>query len=60
MHFEYYRIRDYKDKDKPYDYLEANVLNDKKIYVFLDEIQEVENFEHVVNHYTRQKMLIYI
>lgn len=49
MNFEDYRIREYKDKDKLYDYLEANVLNDVKTYVFLDEIQEVENFEQVVN-----------
>ena len=49
MNFEDYRIREYKDKDKLYNYLVANVLNDVKTYVFLDEIQEVENFEQVVN-----------
>ncbi len=49
LNFEDYRIKDYKDKDKLYDYLEVNVLNDVKTYVFLDEIQEVESFEQVVN-----------
>ncbi len=49
LNFEDYRTREYKDKDKLYDYLEANVLSDLKTYVFLDEIQEVENFEQVVN-----------
>ncbi len=49
LNFEDYHIREYKDPAKLYQYLEKNVIEGVKTYVFLDEIQEVENFEQVVN-----------
>lgn len=49
LNFEDYRIREYKDTDKLYDYLESEIRLEKKTYLFLDEIQEVENFEQIVN-----------
>jgi len=49
LNFEDYHIREYKDTDRLYNYLEKNVIEGDKTYIFLDEIQEVENFEQVVN-----------
>ena len=49
LNFEDYQIREYKDIDTLYNYLEKNVVEGDKTYIFLDEIQEVENFEQVVN-----------
>ena len=49
LNFEDYKIREYKDTDRLYNYLEKNVIEGTKTYIFLDEIQEVENFEQVVN-----------
>lgn len=49
LNFEDYRVREYKDSDALYAYLESQLVRDKKTYVFLDEIQEVEHFEYVVN-----------
>lgn len=49
LNFEDYQIREYKDTDKLYNYLDKNVIKGTKTYIFLDEIQEVNNFEQVVN-----------
>lgn len=49
LNFEDYHIGEYKNKDRLYDYLETNVIADGKTYIFLDEVQEVDNFEQVVN-----------
>ncbi|MCF7931902.1 MAG: ATP-binding protein [Acholeplasmataceae bacterium] len=55
MNFEDFRMRQYKDADALYEYLDCQLIEGQKTYVFLDEIQEVDHFEHVVNslHATR-------
>lgn len=55
LNFEDYHIREYKNKDRLYDYLEANVIDDGKTYIFLDEVQEVDNFEQIVNSFNATK-----
>jgi len=55
LNFEDYRIREYKDPDILHDYLDNLVLNGRKTYIFLDEVQEVEHFEHVVNSFNSTK-----
>lgn len=49
LNFEDYHIRRYKDDAVLYDYLVSSLAKDDKTYIFLDEIQEVSNFEQVVN-----------
>lgn len=55
LNFEDYRIRDYKDPDKLFDYLDKLVIDGRKTYIFLDEVQEVSNFEQVVNSFHATK-----
>lgn len=55
LNFEDYQIREYKDTDRLYNYLEKKVIDGVKTYIFLDEIQEVENFEQVVNSFNATK-----
>jgi len=55
LNFEDYQIREYKDKDKLYNYLDEKVIEGMKTYIFLDEVQEVENFEQVVNSFNATK-----
>ena len=43
LNFEDYKIREYKDTDRLYNYLEKNVIDGTKTYIFLDEKQETEN-----------------
>nr|WP_241635690.1 ATP-binding protein [Fusobacterium gastrosuis] len=43
---DYEELTDYK---KLYEYIKSKMLKDKKNYIFLDEIQHVENFEKVVD-----------
>lgn len=45
-HIEYEELRDYKKLNS---YIKEKIKDDKKYYVFLDEIQKVEKFEEVVN-----------
>lgn len=51
LNFEDYLIRKYKDPNKLYDYLNNLIIDGKKAYIFLDEVQEVINFEQVVNSF---------
>ncbi|MBD5401197.1 ATP-binding protein [bacterium] len=44
--YDYYELRSPK---KLYQYIKERLVQDKKLYVFLDEIQHVENFPDVVN-----------
>lgn len=55
LNFEDYHIREYKNKDRLYDYLETKIMDDGKTYIFLDEVQEVDNFEQVVNSFNATK-----
>ena len=43
---EYEELQDYKELNK---YIKEKIIDDKKYYVFLDEIQKVDKFEDVVN-----------
>lgn len=43
---EYEDLQDYKELNK---YIKEKIVNEKKYYVFLDEIQKVGKFEEVVN-----------
>ena len=43
---EYEDLKDYKELNK---YIKERILDEKKYYVFLDEIQKVDKFEDVVN-----------
>ncbi len=43
---EYEDLQDYKELNK---YIKEKIVDEKKYYVFLDEIQKVEKFEDVVN-----------
>lgn len=43
---EYEDLQDYKELNK---YIKEKIVDDKKYYVFLDEIQKVDKFEDVVN-----------
>jgi uncharacterized protein len=49
LNFEDYEIRKYKDESLLYDYLVSRLAKNKKTYIFLDEVQEVNHFEKVVN-----------
>lgn len=43
---EYEELQDYKELNK---YIKEKIVDEKKYYVFLDEIQKVDKFEEVVN-----------
>ena len=43
---EFYDIKDYKDL---YNYIKEQVTNKKKIYILLDEVQNIEKWEKAVN-----------
>ena len=43
---EFYDIKDYKDL---YNYIKERVTNKKKIYILLDEVQNIEKWEKAVN-----------
>lgn len=45
-YIEYEKLKDYKKLNK---YIKDQLLDKNKYYIFLDEIQKVENFEEVVN-----------
>lgn len=49
INFELIKYDEYKDYKKLYEYVTSLIINKDKYYIFLDEIQEVENFEKVVN-----------
>lgn len=49
INFEDYSNRKLKNSDLLYEYIENNLSKNKKTYIFLDEIQEVNGFEKVIN-----------
>lgn len=51
LNFEDYRIRELRNPDKLYDYIDERLIDERKMYIFLDEVQEVGQFEHVVNSF---------
>lgn len=49
INFEYIEYEELKDYKKLNKYIKEQLLDKNKYYIFLDEIQKVENFEEVVN-----------
>ena len=49
INFEDYDFHELRNPDKLYAYIKAKLINGKKNYIFLDEIQHVENFPEVVD-----------
>lgn len=49
INFEFIEYEDLQDYKKLNKYIKEKIIDDKKYYVFLDEIQKVDKFEDVVN-----------
>ena len=61
INFEYMEFEELTDYRKLHDYVLSKVDKNKKNYVFLDEIQHVQNFEKVVDSlYIRDYIDLYI
>jgi len=54
-------FRDLRTSRILYEYIESKLLNDSKYYIFLDEIQQVENFQECVDWlYVKKNVDLYI
>ncbi len=51
INFEDYKYRMISNSDGLYEYVEDRILDEKKYYLFFDEIQNVEEFELVINSF---------
>ncbi len=51
INFEDYKYRTLTNPDKFYEYVENKIVSEKKYYLFFDEIQNVEDFELVINSF---------
>lgn len=51
INFEDYKYRKICDPDALYGYVEENIRDDQKYYLFFDEIQNVDEFELVINSF---------
>ena len=51
VNFEDYRYRKISNADALYEYVEEKITDSKKYYLFFDEIQNVDEFELVVNSF---------
>ncbi|MDR3002102.1 MAG: ATP-binding protein [Fibromonadaceae bacterium] len=61
INFEEFDFSHLQNDKKLYAYLKKKILNKQKYYIFLDEIQNVPNFERVVDSlYLRKNLDIYI
>jgi hypothetical protein len=49
INFEDAEYEELQDRNRLYDYLKSRIVKDKKTYIFLDEIQNVNEFEKVVD-----------
>ncbi len=49
VNFEFIEFEELQDYKKLNTYIKEKIVDDKKYYVFLDEIQKVEKFEDVIN-----------
>lgn len=49
INFEYIEYEELRDYKKLNTYIKSKLKDNKKYYIFLDEIQKVEKFEEVVN-----------
>jgi len=61
INFEDMDFDDLRSVKNLYIYIKSKIQKDKKNYIFLDEIQQVENFQRVVDsYYIKKNMDIYI
>ncbi|MBQ4284065.1 MAG: ATP-binding protein [Lachnospira sp.] len=51
LNFEDYKYRKISNPDALYEYVEDRIKDDEKYYLFFDEIQNVEEFELVINSF---------
>ena len=51
INFEDYKYRKISNADALYEYIEAKIKDEKKYYLFFDEIQNVDDFELVINSF---------
>ena len=51
INFEDYKYHKLTDADAFYEYVEQKIIDESKYYLFFDEIQNVNNFELVVNSF---------
>ena len=51
INFEDYKYNKLTDADAFYEYVEQKIVDESKYYLFFDEIQNVNNFELVVNSF---------
>ena len=51
LNFESLNYSEIKDKSQLYDYIKNQVQNEKRYYILLDEIQEVDSWEKAVNSF---------
>lgn len=51
INFEDYKYRKISNADALYEYIEAQIKDNKKYYLFFDEIQNVNEFELVINSF---------
>lgn len=51
VNFEDYKYRKISNADALYEYVEERITDDKKYYLFFDEIQNVDEFELVINSF---------
>lgn len=61
INFEDIDFEELTDYKKLYEYIKSKILRDKKNYIFLDEIQNVKNFQKVVDSlYIKENIDLYI
>ncbi len=51
VNFEDYKYRKISNADALYEYVEEKIIDEKKYYLFFDEIQNVDDFELVINSF---------
>ena len=51
VNFEDYKYRKISNADALYEYVEERIIDEKKYYLFFDEIQNVDDFELVINSF---------
>lgn len=51
INFEDYHFKDLYNPDHLFAYIEKKIVKDCKYYLFFDEIQNVDNFELVINSF---------
>lgn len=61
INFEELENEKFKDKNALYSYIISKIKKDKMLYVFLDEVQRVDNFEEVVDSlFVKENVDIYL